>query len=186
MAAVLRGITERNPIWMIPLALPLALHASQGTELAVVFSIAVSVVILVSVAVTAGIERWVPQDYVLVTLVVVAATVVTVVELVLGVLGVPLSRLSTYLLRSVAVCGLLVHPGAIGRRREPFTPRMVRVMGLALGFVLGLALLTAGRQLLRAAGVSTYQSVAVGLFLLALGRIVINAIRVSRGRRRSS
>lgn len=181
MHVLLQGMTERNPVWMVPLALPLALHASQSMELSIALGVAVSLSLFLGGGAAILLEQKVAPDLMIVVLVMAVAAGLTVAELTLDALGVPLTLLSRLLLRATAVSGLVVHPGALGRRRGPVTTRLVRLAGLVCGFFAGLLLLTAGRYLLEVLRVPVASSVAAGFFLLAVGRMVINSFSRGQG-----
>ncbi|TVR67448.1 MAG: hypothetical protein EA427_13755 [Spirochaetaceae bacterium] len=184
MGDIGRGITARNPVWVVPLALPIALFASTTWEMALLFSIGVSVTVIVTHILAIPVERWLPPDLAIVAMLITGGVVITLAERVLYVSGIVPAARPLFLFRAISVSGVMLWPALIGSRTEPVTRRLNRVIGLVLGFVLGLLGLTLLRTSLIAYGFIPAGSLPFGLVVLALGRMAANRfMEVSRERR---
>lgn len=179
-----RGITARNPVWVVPLGLPAALFATQSWDMTILFAVSVIVVVIITHLVSMPIERWLPPDLGIVAMLITGGVVITIAELVLGATGIVLTGRALYLYRAITVSGVMLWPALIGKRDEPFSHRMNRVTGLALGFGLGVALLAIIRVPLVLSGVRPAHSLSFALFVLALGRILVNLVVMRRERSR--
>jgi Na+-translocating ferredoxin:NAD+ oxidoreductase RnfE subunit len=169
-----RQVLSRNPVWMVPLALPIVLYASQSVRTALLFG----AVIVVTVPVVHGIsffaERRLPRHLRIIPLLVISATILTLVELLLQRIGEPLPDRTRLLLRAVSVAGIMIWPTVASRAGETFRSRVAVAMGLAVGFLVGFAPLAAVRIALSRSGYVLADSVAIGFLMLAVGRAAIN------------
>ncbi|MFO8042501.1 MAG: Rnf-Nqr domain containing protein [Alkalispirochaeta sp.] len=172
-----RHMTTRNPVWMVPLALPFVLYASQSYDVAVLFSIAVVVIVPTVHAISFFAERWLPRHLRIIPVLLTAAVAVTVAEILLARLGQAASGRTGYMVQALAVAGITVWPAFSSPPGESFRHRLGVAGGLAAGFVLGFAPLAAVRIVLSRAGYMYADSVAVGFLLLALGRMGISVYR---------
>jgi hypothetical protein len=176
-------MTTRNPVWMVPLALPFVLFASQTYDEAVLFSITVLIAIPTVHGISFFVERWIPRHLRVIAVLLTAAVVMTIAEIVLVRIGYAPSQRTRYLLQALTVAGITVWPAFSSPAAESFRHRIGVAGGLALGFVLGFVPLAALRIALSRGGYVYADSVAVGFFLLALGRIAISVYRrYARGR----
>ncbi|POR05443.1 hypothetical protein AU468_00785 [Alkalispirochaeta sphaeroplastigenens] len=176
---IVRGIAEGNPLWVTPLALPIALFASQSWYMTALFALAVPLLVVLTHALAAFLERWFPPDYSFLVVLLTGGTLISLTELGLALAGIVLPTRGLYLFRSIAVSGVMLWPVREGRRREESaTERISRATGLAVGFLLGLVILSVMRIPVIQGGFKPAHSVAFGLFLLALGRIVVNKVSV--------
>ncbi|MCG8477869.1 MAG: hypothetical protein MI724_02150 [Spirochaetales bacterium] len=170
-------LLSRNPVWVAPLALPIALFASQTVELAALFAILVLVVVPLTHGISYFVEAWLPRYLRLVAVLIVASTVLAVAETVLRLGGWGIAGRSLYMMRAITVSGLVVWPTSVAPRDERFTDRLAVSCGLAVGFVIGFVPLAATRILFIGAGYRPADSVFMGFLLLAVGNIVINVYR---------
>lgn len=177
-----RGIATRNPVWIMPLALPIVLFASGSWDMTILFAVAVPIMLIVTHLVALPFERWLPPDLEIVAMLVTGGVVITLAEQVLYMLGIVLATRPLLLFRAVSVSGVMLWPALIGTRAEPASRRLNRVLRLSLGFALGLILLAALRVPFVLGGFVPAGSVAGGLLLLAFGRVVINHFTVRRER----
>ncbi|MCG8479952.1 MAG: hypothetical protein MI724_12710 [Spirochaetales bacterium] len=172
-----RQLLSRNPVWVVPLALPIALFASQTVELAGLFAVLVLVVVPVTHGIAYFVEAWLPRYLRLVAVLIVSSTVLAVAEMVLHLVGWGIAGRSLYMMRAITVSGLVVWPTAAAPRDERFTDRLAVSFGLAVGFVIGFVPLAATRILFIRAGYRPADSVFMGFLLLAVGKIIINVYR---------
>ncbi|SIP89189.1 Rnf-Nqr subunit, membrane protein [Alkalispirochaeta americana] len=176
---IIKGVAEGNPLWVTPLALPLALFASQSWYMTAIFALAVPLLLVLTHAIAALLERWFPPDYSLLVVLLVGGALISLTELGLAFAGIILPTRALYLFRSIAVSGVMLWPVREGcRRGESYADRICRITGLALGFLVGLVILSVIRIPIIQGGFKPANSVAFGLFLLALGRIVVNKVSV--------
>lgn len=181
MTHFVRHVTSRNPVWIVPLALPIVLYASTSVERAVLFAAAVVVTVPLSHAVSFFVERWLPRYLRMVPLLVVAAVVVTVFELLVLSFGYPLSDRSRYLLQALTVTGITVWPTGAAPLDESWPERLSVATGLAAGFLVGFVPIAAVRIVLSRVGYGYADALFVGFLLLAIGRAALNAYRMVRG-----
>ncbi len=179
-----RGITVRNPVWVVPLALPIVLFASTTWEMTLLFSVAVPLVVILTHAVSYPLERWFPPDLSFMVTLLTAGIVVTLAERVLYAFGIVLPGRPLYIFRAIAVSGVMLWPAFIGTRDEPFLRRIYRVTGLAFGFMLGLLVLAIVRTLLISRGFTPAGAVSFAFLVLALGRMAVNQVVILREDRR--
>ncbi|MEX2444895.1 MAG: Rnf-Nqr domain containing protein [Alkalispirochaeta sp.] len=172
-----RHITTRNPVWMVPLALPFVLYAGQAYDVAVLFAMTVAVTVPTVHGISFFVERRFPRHLRVISVLLTAAVVMTISEMVLVRLGQVPSPRTRYLVQALAVAGITVWPAFSSSAEESFRHRMGVAGGLAVGFVLGFAPLAAVRIVLSRGGYRYADSVAVGFLLLALGRMIISAYR---------
>lgn len=177
-----RGITARNPVWVVPLALPIALFASTSWEMTLLFSVGVSVTVLSTHLLAIPVERWLPPDLAVVAMLLAGGVVITLTERVLYVFGVVPAARPLFLFRAITVSGVMLWPALIGNRGEPAARRMNRVVGLIFGFVTGLVLLTLVRTSLLRYGFIPAASLPFGLIVLAVGRMLANQFVIRRER----
>lgn len=170
-----RGVLGRNPVWVTPLALPVVLFASTSWDTAILFAVALPVVVMVAHLVAIPVERWLAPDLAIVAILVAGGISVTFAEWVTYALGIVPAYRSILLFRAISVSGIMLWPIFAGFRGEAASLRLHRVAGLVLGFALGLVLLTLIRTSLISVGFIQAGSLPFGLFLLALGRILVNA-----------
>jgi len=174
-----KGITEfvlnRNPVWVVPLALPLVLYGSGSVEQAVLFVMLVGIGVPVIHMVSFFAERWLPRMFRLVPVLIVAGTVFTVFEMVFLVPAEGVSERLLLMVRGASVSGIVIVPTIGSPEDERFIDRMRQVAGLTVGFVLGFVLFTAIRLGFTILVGRELQPVALGFFVLALGRIAWNA-----------
>ena len=183
MKHFLRQLTSRNPVWMVPLALPLVLFASRSIRTAILFSVVVIAVVPLVHSISYFLERQLPRYLRLVSLLIVAATVMTVVELVLVAMGQALTEGTASLLQAMTVMGIMIWPTIGSPLNETFQYRMSIAAGLAVGFVLGFVPLVLVRYLLFSAGYRWADALFVGFLLLTIGRVAVNVVRRSRRER---
>ena len=81
MKQVGRYIISKNPVWTVPLALPIVLFASQSPEWAVLFGISVAIVVPTVHLISYFVESSLPRMLRIIPVLVIAGTVVTIVEL---------------------------------------------------------------------------------------------------------
>ena len=162
----------------MPIALPAALYASEDPGLAFVFALTVLIVAPGAQMLLGVFGTALPRVARLPILVVIASGLLAVVEVLLQlVLGVPAVSDATAL-RALAVSGLILWP-EIATDRSPDNTKTARsAFGLAAGFALGLAVLTAIRAGVAALGVADAGGLPVAFLILAGGRTVLR----SRGR----
>lgn len=172
-----RHMTTRNPVWMVPLALPFVLYASQSYDVAVLFSIMVVIIVPIVHGISFFAERWLPRHLRVIPVLLTAAVAVTLAEIVFVRLGQTFSGRTSYLVQALAVAGITVWPAFSSPPGESFRHRIGVAGGLAAGFVLGFVPLAAVRITLSRAGYIYADSVAVGFLLLAVGRMSISAYR---------
>ena len=177
MKRFVRQLVTRNPVWVVPLALPVTLFASQTTELAALFVILILIAVPVTHGISYFVEAWLPRYLRLVAVLIVASTVVSITEMILFLSGWGVTGRSLYMMRAITVSGLVVWPTSASPRGERFTDRLAVAFGLAVGFVIGFAPLAAARILLIRAGYRPADSVFMGFLLLAVGKIIINVYR---------
>ena len=178
-----RGITERNPVWVVPLALPIVLFASSTWEMTVFFALAVPTAVFITHLVAIPLERWLPPDLMLLAMLLAGGVVVTLAERVLYASGIVLPTRPLLLFRAITVSGVMLWPMLVGSRHEPVSQRLNRVAGLVIGFVLGLILLALVRTSLVTAGFAPAGSLPFALIVLALGRIAVNQVMIGREKR---
>jgi Na+-translocating ferredoxin:NAD+ oxidoreductase RnfA subunit len=169
-----RQVLSRNPVWMVPLALPIVLYASQSVRTAILFGAVVVVTVPIVHGLSYFAERRLPRYLRIVPLLVIAATVLTLTELLLERIGEPLPDRTRLLLRAVTVTGIMIWPTVASRAGETLRSRVAVATGLAVGFVVGFAPLAAVRIALSRSGYILADSVAIGFLMLAIGRGVIN------------
>ncbi|MDA3949094.1 MAG: hypothetical protein PF508_07685 [Spirochaeta sp.] len=172
MKQVGRYIVSKNPVWTVPLALPIVLFASQSPEWAVLFGVTVALVVPFVHVLSYFMESHLPRMLRIIPVLVIAGTVVTIVELFAIRAGVVPSDRMLLMLRAVSVSGIVIWPTIRAPRRERFVDRMQVVLGLTIGFVLGFALFSLIRFGIGQAGIGLANSVAMGFFLLAVGRMI--------------
>ncbi|MFW5694139.1 MAG: Rnf-Nqr domain containing protein [Alkalispirochaeta sp.] len=172
-----RHITTRNPVWMVPLALPFALYAGQAYDLALVFVVTVLITVPTVHGISFFVERWLPRHLRAIPVLLTGAVAVTIAEMVLIRVGFVPSARTRYLVQALAVAGITVWPTFASPAGESFRHRMAVAGGLAVGFVVGFVPLAALRIALSRGGYRYADSVAVGFLLLAVGRMLIAAYR---------
>ncbi len=172
-----RHITTRNPVWMVPLALPFVLYAGQAYDLALLFAITVAITVPTIHGISFFVERRLPRHLRVVSVLLTGAVVVTIAEMVLVRLGQTPSDRTRYLIQALAVAGISVWPTFSSPAGESFPHRIAVAGGLAVGFVVGFAPLAAIRIALSRSGYHYADSVAVGFLLLAVGRMLISTYR---------
>ena len=172
-----RQVLFRNPVWGVPLALPVALFASQTAVLAGLFTILVLVVVPISHAISYFVEAWLPRYLRLFAVLIVTSAVLTVAEMVLNLAGWEIVGRPLYMMRALTVSGLVIWPTMAAARGERFTERLTVAFGLVGGFVIGFLPLATARILLIRAGYRPADSVFMGFLLLAVGKIIVNMYR---------
>ncbi|HKK48625.1 MAG TPA: Rnf-Nqr domain containing protein [Alkalispirochaeta sp.] len=172
-----RHMTTRNPVWMIPLALPFVLYAGQAYDLALLFSVTVAITVPTIHGISFFVERWLPRHLRAISVLVIGAVVVTIVEMVLVRMDQAPSDRTRYMVQALAVAGITVWPTFSSPAGESFRHRMAVAGGLAVGFVVGFVPLAAIRIALSRSGYHYADSVAVGFLLLAVGRMLISTYR---------
>lgn len=170
-------MTSRNPVWMVPLALPIVLYASQSLDLAITFGIAVALVVPAVHSVSFFAERALPREVRLLPVLVLTATLITVWEMLILRFGVELTGRSAFMLEGITVSALVLSPTVAAPERESYAHRMKRAAGLSVGFLLGFVPVVVLRVLLGLSGYQYANSLFVGFLLLAVGRIAINLVR---------
>lgn len=183
MKRVTSLITERNPVWVVPLALPIVLYAGQSLERALLFAGIVTVVLPSVHVISYFAESLLPRTLRIIPVLAVAGTVVTIVELFVLRAGVPATDRLVLIMRATSVSGIVIWPTIRAQEGERFVDRLEIVVGLLLGFLLGFTVFTAIRLVARNAGFGLANSVAFGFFILAIGRMGITARKrqTSRG-----
>lgn len=176
-------VGPRNPVWIVPLSLPIALFASASVEWALLFGWFVPAAVVVSHAAGATVERWIPRRLRLPGFMLLAAIIVTLLELLVQRSGARLESLSLLMVRATTVSGVMVWPALVAGPRELWRERMTRAVGVSLGFVVGLTVLALVRRAAGALGIGGGDTVALGFLVLALGRIGLTALRGRRRRR---
>lgn len=176
MKKLLRHIGVRNPVWIVPLAIPIVLHGTQSFDRAILFSVVIAIVVPVTHALSFFVERSFPRSLTFLPLLTIAAVVLTLVEVVIGVSGIAAGPRTTALIRSLAVSGLLLYPTFSGTPSERFYDRMQRVGSVTIAFLLGFALFYAVRMVASIVFGSLAFTVAGGFFVLALGRMTVTLI----------
>ncbi len=172
-APFFRALRVHNPVLGIPLMLPMVLYGSGSFEGALLFGLAMPLVFLISVAGILATEQFIPPHFTLFALMLLTVVLVTSLELLFVAIQFPVTHLGVLLFRATAVSGILVQPTLLGGRREPKTPRFVRIAGAIFGFSLVLFVLTLIRIGLRLAGVQAYGGMAVGFIALAVMRMMV-------------
>lgn len=173
MSEIGRYLLSRNPVWGVPLALPVVFFAGQSVERAILFGSLVVGVLIVTQTLSYFAESMLPRMLRIIPALIIAGGIVTIAEVVLYRMGISPGHRMLLMMRGVSVSGIVMWPTLRARRGERFMDRMQVVFGLVLGFVGGFAIFTAIRVALSSSGVGIADSVAFGFFLLALGRIVI-------------
>jgi len=168
-----RYVLSRNPVWGVPLALPIVFFAGQSLERAILFGALLVGVFIATQMLSFFAESVLPRMLRIVPALIIAGAVVTIAEVVLYRIGVSPGHRTLLMMRGIAVSGIMMWPTLRSPRGERFVDRMQVVFGLTAGFLGGFALFTAIRVTLSRAGFGIADSVAFGFFLLALGRIVI-------------
>jgi len=180
----------RNPVWIIPLAMPIVLYGTQTGDRALLFGVVVALVIPITHALSWPLERVFPRSLHLVPLLTIAAVLVTMAELVIDLSGVFAGPRTIVLLRSLVVSGLLLYPGSVGPgavRNERFSERMLRIGATTAAFLVGFALFFVIRRVAAVPFGTFSDTVAGGFLILAIGRMTVSAVhRVRRGRGISS
>ncbi len=166
----------RNPVWIVPLALPIVIYGSQTLRRALLFAVIIAIVVPLTHILWALIERSFPRALRLVPLLVIAALLLTIVEVILNLSGIYVSPRSLVLIRSLSVSGLLLYPAMISARDDLVSSHLRRVAGITIGFLAGFLLFALMRSLFSLALGSFPSTIAGGFFILAFGRIVINLI----------
>lgn len=172
----------RNPVWVVPLALPLAIFASGELNRALLFVWLLPAAVVLAHAIAAVVEPWVPRRLRIAVMAIVAAAVVTVAEVILRRTQIGSTSETLLMVRLIAVSGAMVWPALAAHSDEGWRVRFLRAVGVAVGFAVGLTILTAARLSLAAIGLQPGDSVAVGFLVLAAGRIVVFMIRDRRRR----
>ncbi len=167
-----RAMRDHNPVIIVPLMLPMALYGSRSVEGAVLFGIAVPVILLLTAILVLFSERFLPPHATSFALMVVAVIFVTALEWFFAVIEFSITPLGMLLFRATVVSGILVQPGFLGGRREPKTPRFIRISGAILSYSLILLVLTLTRVAFRVLGVQSFGGVAVGFIILAIFRFI--------------
>ena len=185
MTHFFRHVTSRNPVWMVPLALPVVLYASQTVYLAVLFTALVAIAVPTVHGVSYFAERWLPRHLRLVSLLLVAAVVVTILERILQSLGDIVPQRTHSMIQALTVTAIMVWPTIAAPVEETFRHRMAVAAGLAAGFVVGFVPLAAVRILLSRGGYLFADTLFVGFLLLAVGRMAINLYRIHSGEERA-
>lgn len=180
----------RNPVWIVPMALPIVLYGTQTGDRAILFGTVIALVMPMTHALSYPLERVFPRSHRLIPLLTIAAILVTIAELVIDVSGVAAGPRTILLLRSLVVSGLLLYPGVAVRNEvtgERFSDRMLRVGSTTAAFLAGFAVFYVVRSIASVPFGPLTDTVAGGFLILAVGRMAIRAIRdLRRGRRRTS
>lgn len=174
----------RNPVWIVPLALPIVLYGTQTGDRALLFGVVITLVVPMAHALSYPLERVFPRSLHLIPLLTIAAVLVTLAELVIDLSGIVAGPRTILFMRSLVVSGLLLYPGTIRRGGRPargFPDRMLRVGATTTAFLLGFSLFFVIRSILSVPFATFGDTVAGGFLILAAGRI---AVRASRGLRR--
>lgn len=176
-------ITERNPVWVVPLALPFVLYAGQSLERALLFAGIITVVLPSVHVISYFAESLLPRTLRIIPVLVIAGTVVTIVQLFVVQSGVPATDRLVLIIRATSVSGIVIWPTIRAPESERFLDRLETVIGLLIGFIVGFAVFTAIRLAARTAGIDLANSVAFGFFILAIGRmgLIARQRQVSQG-----
>lgn len=189
MKRLLLYLGVRNPVWIVPLAIPIVLYGTQTADRAVLFGLVVAIVVPLSHAISYFLERVFPRSLYLLPLLTVAAVLVTLVELVINISVISAGPRTIALIRSLVVSGLLLYPatnGSAGVMGERFRERMTRVGSITLAFVVGFAAFYLLRALSSTIVRSFADTVAGGFLILAAGRMTITVVHDLRQRRGGS
>lgn len=181
MSRILLHVGARNPVWIVPLALPIAIFASANLDRAILFAWFLPAAVVVAHGASAPIERLLPRRFRFPLFVMVSAAVVTIGELLLARFGALPEGIDLVMLRATTVSGAMTWPALSPLPHDLWQDRLTRGIGVSLGFVLGLAVLTTVRLIIAATGLQTGQSVAIPFLILAVGRIGIDVIRRRTG-----
>lgn len=173
-------LVEKNPVWAFPLALPIVFFGSQSLERALLFAAIIAIVLPTVHTISFFVESLLPRMLRIIPVLVIAGSVVTIVELFVFHLGVADTHRLTLMIRATSVSGIVIWPTIRSRPGERFIDRVEVVFGLLLGFLLGFALFSAIRLSLGALEIGIANSVALGFFILAVGRIVLSSRKVSK------
>ncbi len=180
MKTISEQVLQRNPVWVMPLALPLVIFGSESFDRALLFVMVLGIGLPVIHMVSFFAEGRLPRMLRIIPVVIVAAAVFSVLEMVFLVPSSQENQRLLLMVRGATVSGIVIVPTIRSRPGERISERMQHVIGLTLGFLLGFALFTImrlGVQFLVGEAVS---SVAAGFFILALGRIAWNAVHTER------
>lgn len=177
MNLFVRNLWTRNPVAVVPLALPIVLYGTQRVDTALLFGIGVPIVTLLVHALSWSAERILPRHARIVPVLMIAAAIVTLLELVVALFVGPVPVRSTYMVRAMVVSGMITWPTVASPRGERFADRMATVAGLGAGFLLGFVPLAMVRVGLNRAGFTLSDSLAIGFLLMAAVRIGMNIFR---------
>jgi hypothetical protein len=181
MKTIAEHVVQRNPVWVMPLALPLVIFGSESPERALLFVMVVGIGLPVIHMVSFYVEGRLPRMLRIVPVVIVAAAVFSVLEMLFLPPVSQESQRLVLMVRGAAVSGIVIVPTIRSRPGERFSERIQHVLGLTIGFILGFALFTVLRLGLVVLVGQAVSPVAAGFFLLALGRIGWNAVHAERG-----
>lgn len=185
MSVFLTQTLRRNPVWMIPVALPFAVYASSSLSALALFSVLFVTVLPAAEALAALVEPSLPRSTRRFAPLMIAAVLVTVVEIVLVRVGGGMDLRTLLFLRALPVCTTTL--SSLPRRETgpvPIGPRVVHTFAGALGIALGTIALAAVRLPLAALGVDLLISASGAFLVLAAGRSVINVATIRRERSR--
>ena len=162
-------------MWVVPIALPAALYASEDPGLAFIFALTMLIVAPGAQMLLGVFGAALPRVARLPTLVVIASGLLAVVELLLQlVLGVPAVSDAT-MVRALAVSGVVIRPEIATDHPSDTTGAVRSALGLAAGFALGLAMLTAIRAGVAALGVADAGGLPIAFLILAAGHTVLRS-----------
>lgn len=180
MKTISEQILNRNPVWVIPLALPLVIFGSESLQRALLFVMILGIGLPVIHMISFFAEGRVPRMIRLIPVMIVAAAVFSALEMIFLVPTAQESQRLLLMVRGAAVSGIVIVPTIRSQPGERFTERMQHVIGLTIGFLLGFVLFTALRLGVSFMVGDAVSSVAAGFFILALGRIAWNAVHTER------
>ncbi len=144
----LKGIIKQNPIFVLALGLCPVLAVSTSVKNALGMGAAATFVLVGSNCIVSLIKKAVPDKIRIPCFIIVIATFVTIAELVMKAYSPALNRaLGIYVSLIVVNCVVLGRAEAFASHRT-LPASLVDALGMGVGFTLGLALISAVRELL--------------------------------------
>ena len=172
-----RRMWRGNAVFVLGLGLPSVLYASGSVPESLVFAVTVVVLVPLSHVISWHIENvvWpIARPY---TPLVVASVLLTGMEALAGTIGFSFSSRGAWLYRALAVDALVLWPALTLRQMDRLRQRIISAASVAASYVPALILMTVARTALISLGVSLAETLAGALFLVAAGKLVLNAVR---------